>query len=360
MEQQTFGGPASVNNVRENPSSDIRTIQPVVSSSPVDNNMPASQPPTSTTLKADLEDPPPIQQVVTAPVSSGGPNVYHEDKAPDSSDNVKTKPTWPKGKKRKKAPRDQTAPRQPLTGYVRFLNDRRETVRAENPTLPFPEITKLLAVEWSQLPQEKKQLYLDAAEQDRERYMRELHAYKQTEAYRVFTQKQSQKKQRESHEKAAENNVVSASQEIADGEKDNEFLGFDIPIFTEEFLDLNKARESELRQLRKSNTDYEQQNAILQKHIENMRAAVDKLEVETLQQRSNNNALQQHLEHLRTTLAQGFEQLPLPGSNETPTIQTIDGYMSRLQQLLSEQSGNEREQLAGKVRAVIDRFEFHG
>ncbi|GLH00855.1 High mobility group protein DSP1 [Gryllus bimaculatus] len=330
MEQQTFGGPASVNNVRENPSSDIRTIQPVVSSSPVDNNMPASQPPTSTTLKADLEDPPPIQQVVTAPVSSGGPNVHHEDKAPDSSDNVKTKPTWPKGKKRKKAPRDQTAPRQPLTGYVRFLNDRRETVRAENPTLPFPEITKLLAVEWSQLPQEKKQLYLDAAEQDRERYMRELHAYKQTEAYKVFTQKQSQKKQRESHEKAAENNVVSAT------------------------------RESELRQLRKSNTDYEQQNAILQKHIENMRAAVDKLEVETLQQRSNNNALQQHLEHLRTTLAQGFEQLPLPGSNETPTIQTIDGYMSRLQQLLSEQSGNEREQLAGKVRAVIDRFEFHG
>lgn len=38
---------------------------------------------------------------------------------------------------------------------------------------------------------------MDAAEQDRERYMRELQAYKQTEAYKIFTQKQSEKKQRE-------------------------------------------------------------------------------------------------------------------------------------------------------------------
>lgn len=40
-----------------------------------------------------------------------------DEKAPDSSDNGnKTRSGWPKGKKRKKAQRDQTAPRQPLTG----------------------------------------------------------------------------------------------------------------------------------------------------------------------------------------------------------------------------------------------------
>jgi hypothetical protein len=37
---------------------------------------------------------------------------------------------------------------------------------------------------------------LDAAEQDRERYLKELNAYKQTEAYRIFTQKQQEQKQR--------------------------------------------------------------------------------------------------------------------------------------------------------------------
>lgn len=33
----------------------------------------------------------------------------------------------------------------------------------------------------------------------------------------------------------------------------------DIPIFTDQFLQHNKLRESELKQLRKANSDYEQQ-----------------------------------------------------------------------------------------------------
>lgn len=41
------------------------------------------------------------------------------------------------------------------------------------------------------------QQYLDAAELDRERYLQELTAYKKTEAYRLFTQKQASKKQKE-------------------------------------------------------------------------------------------------------------------------------------------------------------------
>lgn len=252
---------------------------------------------------------------------------------------------WPKGKKRKKIPRDQTAPRQPLTGYVRFLNDRREKVRAENPTLPFSEITKLLAGEWSNLPQDEKQQYLTAAEQDRERYLQEMNAYKQSEAYRIFTQRQANKKQKE-----------EAQEE--ENEKDTYMMaGFDIPIFTEEFLDHNKAREAELRQLRKSNTDYEQQNAILQKHMENMRAAVDKLTIETQQQRNNNAALQQHLQQLRVTLATGFANTPLPGSNELPTVQTIDTYMSKLHSLIMD-TANPNPSLMYTVKEIVSHLDF--
>jgi len=50
------------------------------------------------------------------------------------------------------------APKQPLTGYVRFLNDRREKIRADNPTLTFSEITKLLGAEWTKLPADEKQV----------------------------------------------------------------------------------------------------------------------------------------------------------------------------------------------------------
>ncbi|PNF22509.1 High mobility group protein 20A [Cryptotermes secundus] len=184
--------------------------------------------------------------------------------------------------------------------------------------------------------------------------MRELQAYKQTEAYKIFTQKQSEKKQRE------DKPVEATVQPEEDTEKEADYPGFDIPIFTEEFLDHNKAREAELRQLRKSNTDYEQQNAILQKHIENMKAAVEKLEVETMQQRNNNLALQQHLDHMRATLTASFQNIPLPGSNEVPTLNTIDNYMTRLHSLLLDSTTRDREALVATVRELVGRLEFHG
>ncbi|RZF47761.1 hypothetical protein LSTR_LSTR006025 [Laodelphax striatellus] len=248
-----------------------------------------------------------------------------------------------KAKKRRRAPRDVTAPRQPLTGYVRFMNDNRDKVRAANPTLPFQEITKLLASEWSNLPQQEKQQYLNAAEQDRERYAQEMNAYKQTEAYKVYVaaaRMQANKKLKDE----PQNEDIKA-----ENEKDQE-VGFDIPIFTEEFLDHNKAREAELRQLRKSNTDYEMQNAVLQKHMETMRVAVKKLSAETELQRSSNAALQQHLQQLRTTLTASFANIPLPGNNQLPTLQTIDNYMSKLHTLLMDASNH---QLASTVREII-------
>lgn len=49
-------------------------------------------------------------------------------------------------------------PKAPVTGYVRFLNERREHMRARYPDLPFPEITKRLGAEWTRLAQNDKQV----------------------------------------------------------------------------------------------------------------------------------------------------------------------------------------------------------
>ena len=76
---------------------------------------------------------------------------------------------------------------------------------------------------------------------------------------------------------------------------------------------LYKARENELRQLRKSTTEYEEQNAILQKHIDNMKSAIEKLETEAVQQRNTNMALNSHLQSLRAMLTSSFAGVPLPG-----------------------------------------------
>ena len=82
---------------------------------------------------------------------------------------------------------------------------------------------------------------------------------------------------------------------------------FDIPIFTEEFLDHNKARELELKQLRKQTGEFEEQNAVLGKHIESMKSAITKLEVDTVQQRQSNAALQHQLDQLRQLVVSNFK-----------------------------------------------------
>ncbi|XP_060557702.1 high mobility group protein 20A-like isoform X3 [Ruditapes philippinarum] len=256
----------------------------------------------------------------------------------------KRKGGWPKGKKRRKV-KDTNAPKQPLSGYIRFLNERRERLRTEHPGLSFVEITRLLGSEWTKLPQHEKQKYLDDADRDKERYNREMEAYQKTESYKQF------KQQQEKRMKAEMDKDSSGVEE----EEENDTSAFEIPIFTEEFLDHNKAREGELRQLRKQTTELEEQNAILSKHIENMKQAIDKLQVEAIQQRNNNMALQGHLDALRQTLTANFNNIPLPGSNEIPTLETIDTYMARLHSVILEQP-QKNEKLIAQVRDIVGRL----
>ncbi|KAG8576211.1 hypothetical protein GDO81_009800 [Engystomops pustulosus] len=111
---------------------------------------------------------------------------------------------WTKGRKRKRSPRDNNAPKAPLTGYVRFMNERREQLRSERPDVPFPEITRIVGSEWSKLPAEEKQRYLDEAERDKERYTKELQQYQKTEAYRSYSRKaQSRQKGRQQRQEGS-------------------------------------------------------------------------------------------------------------------------------------------------------------
>ncbi|XP_025082233.1 high mobility group protein 20A-like isoform X2 [Pomacea canaliculata] len=268
----------------------------------------------------------------------------------DSTEPVKRKGGWTKGKKRRKGLRDSNAPKQPLSGYLRFLTERREKIRQENPNLSFTDISKQLGAEWSNLPQHDKQRYLAEAERDKERYTREMEAYQQTEAYRSFRRQFSPKNKDE-----AESQQIAGSglEVLAHGEEESGT--FDIPIFTEEFLDHNKARDAELRQLRKQTTELEEQNAVLSKHLDNLRGAVDRLQTETTQQRSCNSALAAHLHTIRTTLASRFASLPLPGCSDGPTVDTIESYMARVHTIITE-SPQQHHSFVASILDIITRL----
>ncbi|XP_041693586.1 high mobility group protein 20A isoform X3 [Coregonus clupeaformis] len=262
--------------------------------------------------------------------------------------------SWTKGRKRKKPVKDSNAPKAPLTGYVRFMNDRREQLRAERPDVPFPEITRMLGNEWSKLPPEDKQRYLDEAERDKERYMRDLEKYQKTEAYKHFTRKVQEKQKVKRHRGDGGHQVANES--LHEDTESKERSVFDIPIFTEEFLNHSKAREAEMRQLRKTNMEYEERNAALQKHVESMRGAVERLDGDVRQERGRNGLLQQHLETLRQALTSSFSSVALPGSGETPTLDTIDSYMKKLHGIILS-NPQEHDNLISTVREVVNRLD---
>ncbi|KFO53562.1 SWI/SNF-related matrix-associated actin-dependent regulator of chromatin subfamily E member 1-related, partial [Corvus brachyrhynchos] len=262
---------------------------------------------------------------------------------------------WPKGKKRKKIL--PNGPKAPVTGYVRFLNERREQIRTQHPDLPFPEITKMLGAEWSKLQLSEKQRYLDEAEREKQQYMKELREYQQSEAYKMCTEKIQEKKIKKGV--GVPSGGLSPAQPLPlvpqAGECSDTFSTFDVPIFTEEFLDQNKAREAELRRLRKMNTEFEEQNAILQKHTESMNCAKEKLEQELAQEERQTLALQQQLQSVRQALTASFASLPIPGTGETPTLSTLDFYMAKLHSAI-ESNPLQHEPLVLRVKEILSRI----
>ncbi|XP_050680063.1 high mobility group protein 20A [Leptidea sinapis] len=314
-------------------------------------------------------------------------NVADTGAAPTQNSNA-SKPTKKPKKRKPKVPRDDTAPRQPLTGYVRFLNERRDQLRAEQPELGFAELTRQLASEWSKLPTEEKQQYLNAADQDKERYIKEWTEYKKTDAYIEFKKQQMEQKNSNSAAKKSkhDNNIskdVSTSQVTepptlvstnqtavtlsrqptpqpkpcvtpAAGEDPADT---DIPIFTDQFLQHNKLRESELRQLRKANSDYEQQNAILQRHAEEVGAATCRLRAETAAAAERTAALVAHRRALVAHLVQALHSVVVPLDDGAcgATESNIEEYMEKLSVLATETKNNP---LVKQARDILNKVDL--
>lgn len=74
------------------------------------------------------------------------------------------------------------------------------------------------------------------------------------------------------------------------------------------------AREAELRRLRKMNVAFEEQNAVLQRHTQNMSSARERLEQELALEERRTLALQQQLQAVRQALTASFASLPVPGA----------------------------------------------
>ena len=122
--------------------------------------------------------------------------------------------------------------------------------------------------------------------------------------------------------------------------------------------------ETELKKIRKMNTDYEQQNAVLEKHVENVRAGITKTNTEINELRKENDKLSSYLEMLRHKLATQLRNLSIPTEPNGANIENIDKYMNDLYEMAKDNSHgpaslNKAKDLLRKVDLNIDLKAFH-
>jgi len=129
-----------------------------------------------------------------------------------------------------------------------------------------------------------------------------------------------------------------------------------IPVFTPQFLQHNKARENEMRQLRKQYTDLEEQNAELTLHNENMKSAINELSTDTNQQKQTNDKLETHLQSLRQLMSQSFKGVNVAG-HKNITNENIDDVAASLLAIVKENSV-QQQPLINQAKSIVANLDY--
>jgi hypothetical protein len=280
------------------------------------------------------------------------------------------------GSKRRK--KDPSAPKAPLNGYLVYFNRERTEMHQKNPQIGFGELTRIIANKWKEMNNEDKQKYISEAEQDKERYLKEMADYKKSDSYKQYLKEVSN--QQNSNEFKLVNQIMgpSAQQDVSHNSNNHELssmsniAGFDIPIFTPEFIEHSKSREFEMRQLRKEINELEQQNGVLNKHVENLKQNTQKCDADIDAYRNVNMQLQKNLDVFRQTVMHYLSNVPLPNTQDYfPNASNIDDYIMKLltivnmyNQLEQQQNFNDQNYLANRnfvqhVKSVFGKINFN-
>jgi hypothetical protein len=99
-------------------------------------------------------------------------------------------------------------------------------------------------------------------------------------------------------------------------------------IFSEEFIRHNRMREQELRDLRRANAQFEEQNRALGLANAKLRDTLHRLRDDAVRCGQDTLALRAQLAALQDAVVTAFAELPLAG--EVPRAETVDAYLCRL------------------------------
>lgn len=88
--------------------------------------------------------------------------------------------------------KDPNKPKKPLTAYFRFLKDHRARVKAENPDLKPPQLTKKCGELWREFDEEQKKKYQAEALAETTVWKGKMEEYKKTPGFAEFEKKRKE------------------------------------------------------------------------------------------------------------------------------------------------------------------------
>ena len=81
-------------------------------------------------------------------------------------------------KKEGKKEKDPNAPKRATTGFMVFSNEIRPKVKTEHPDAKVTDLAKIIGEKWRGMTYAQKKPHNDKAQKDKDRYAREIAAYK--------------------------------------------------------------------------------------------------------------------------------------------------------------------------------------
>ena len=104
-------------------------------------------------------------------------------------------------------------------------------MRMKNPNMSFGELTKIIALKWKDLPTDEKQRFINEADMDKERYVKEMAEYKKSDSYKNYVKESSQAKMARNDEimnQSMQNDQMNMPNNFSLANESN-VAGFDIP-----------------------------------------------------------------------------------------------------------------------------------
>ncbi|XP_060660554.1 SWI/SNF-related matrix-associated actin-dependent regulator of chromatin subfamily E member 1-related [Drosophila nasuta] len=303
------------------------------------------------------------------------------------------------------------APKMPLNSYVRFMNDRREQLRREHPNRTALEHTKMIGEEWHQLTEDRRAPYMEAAAKDKALYQEQMHKFltehpeivanELAKAKKVFdTKNASTPKEKATNNDLPSNHAaprksnpktpLNKQQSAPTPDPDDiplahvkrsptpppqppvagafnpvaalprPFAAGEIPIYTNEFIEHNRSTENELRLLRKTKTDLEQQNSVLEQHVDNTKTGHAKVMGEVAELKEENARLMAYIKGLRQKVVGALDGITLPPLEPSGlSVDNVDKYLQHLAGMVSGQQNNAMLLKVSELLGKMDTATLH-